>query len=145
MLPFRGRLRLAAYILCVLCLSFDLHSQSSGNSGSLQVTVTDQSGAVIPDATVELQNPVSGYKDSKVTDQNGFAVFHNVPFNPYHTTITSKGFNGTSQDVEVRSSIPVNLPVTLAIATSNTTVNVQSEAADLIDPKAKEKPDKKRD
>jgi Uma2 family endonuclease len=32
----------------------------SGNSTSVTGTVVDPSGAVVPDATVEIQNPVSG-------------------------------------------------------------------------------------
>ena len=32
-----------------------------GNSGSIEGVVKDQSGAVVPGATIEISNPVSGY------------------------------------------------------------------------------------
>ena len=34
--------------------------------------------------------------------------FTNVPFNPYHLAVTAKGFAGYTQDVDVRSSVPVD-------------------------------------
>ena len=35
--------------------------QAQSNSGSISGTVTDPSGAVVPGATVTIENPVSGY------------------------------------------------------------------------------------
>src|SRR5207253_2019996 len=101
--------------------------------GTIQATVTDPSGAVIPGAVVEIQNPVSGYKQEQAADQNGFAIFHNVPFNPYHLTVTAKGFASNVQDVTVRSTVPVNLPISLSIESTTQTVEVQGGAADLIE------------
>jgi hypothetical protein len=107
-------------------------SQSVGTSGTIQVTVTDPTGAVVPGALVQIHNPVSGHTQSQTADQSGQAVFHNVPFNPYHLSTSMKGFNAIAQDVSVRSSVPVNVSVTLAIATANQTVTVEG-AGDLIE------------
>ncbi|HMC30751.1 MAG TPA: TonB-dependent receptor [Candidatus Angelobacter sp.] len=127
-----GRSRLAV-LLAILNLSLLAAGQSLGTSGTIQATVTDPSGAVIPGAVVEIQNPVSGYKQDQVADQNGFAIFRNVPFNPYHLTVTAKGFASNVQDVTVRSTVPVNLPISLAIESTTQTVEVQGGAADLIE------------
>ena len=53
---------LAATLLAVvyLALGLSVYAQS-GNSTSVTGVVADPSGAVIPNATVEIQNPVSGY------------------------------------------------------------------------------------
>ena len=59
-----------------------LHAQS--NSGSISGTVTDPSGAVVPGATVTVENPVSGYLRTAKTDSAGRYQFSNLPFNPYH-------------------------------------------------------------
>ena len=67
-----------------------LHAQS--NSGSISGTVTDPSGAVIPGASVSIQNPVSAYTRTTTTDNTGHFRFPNLPFNPYHLTVTKDGF-----------------------------------------------------
>src|SRR5262249_48916227 len=90
-------------------------------------------GAVVPGATVVMRNPVSQYSQTQVTDQNGFAIFRNVPFNPYHTTISAKGFTAAVQDINVRSIVPVNVSVSLPLAGATQTVEVSGGAADLIE------------
>ncbi|HYK49446.1 MAG TPA: carboxypeptidase-like regulatory domain-containing protein, partial [Terriglobales bacterium] len=46
-------------------------AQSGGNSTSITGTVVDPSGAVVPNATVEVHNPVSQFNRSAVTDSKG--------------------------------------------------------------------------
>ena len=43
-------------------------AQSVGNSGSINGTVVDSTGAVVPKAKVEIRNPVSGFDRSTTTD-----------------------------------------------------------------------------
>ena len=106
---------------------------SSGSAGSVSGTVKDQTGAVIAGATVTLQNPVSQYERTATTDASGDFSFANIPFNPYHLTVTNTGFNPMSRDVKLDSSVPVNLNIVLHVATGKTTVTVSSEASDLIE------------
>ena len=103
------------------------------NSTSISGTVLDPSGAVIGNATVTIQNPVSSYERSTTTDSSGNFSLSNVPFNPYHLTVTAPGFSPYIQDVEVRSSVPVRLEISLKISTGATSVTVTGEAADLIE------------
>jgi len=106
---------------------------SSGGSGLISGTVKDQSGAVIPGATVTIHNPVSGYERTASTDASGNFSFTNIPFNPYHLSVTDAGFNPYSQDVGLSSAVPVNLNIVLELAGAKTTVTVTSEASDLIE------------
>src|ERR1700753_71058 len=78
-----------------------LYAQS--NSGLVSGVVTDPSGAVVPGATVSVQNPVSQYSRTATTDKAGHFQFPNVPFNPYHLTVTMAGFNAIAQDLDVSS------------------------------------------
>ncbi len=64
----------------------------SGRSGSITGVVPDPSGAVVPNATVEAHNPVSGFSRTTVTDASGKFTIPNVSLNPYHLTITGAGF-----------------------------------------------------
>jgi Carboxypeptidase regulatory-like domain len=102
------------------------------SSGTIQGTVKDPQGAVVPGAKVEISDPVSGLHRETTTGATGDFRFVNVPFNPYHLVVTAGKFAPFSQDVEVRSQVPVALEVGLRIEAS-TTVTVESGAADLIE------------
>src|ERR1700684_2852464 len=125
---------LCAALVAVFCLFFILYicAQSGSNSGSMSGTVLDPTGAVVPDATVEIHNPVSQYDRSTTTDKSGNFIFPNVPFNPYHLTVNASGFAPTSQDVNVRSVVPVNPKISLEVMGSSTSVTVEA-GTDLIE------------
>ena len=108
-------------------------AQSIGNFGSINGTVVDPTGAVVPEATVEVNNPVSGFSRSTTTDSAGKFQFTNVPFNPYHLTVFAAGFAAQAQDVEPRSSVPVTISIKLQVASSSTAVTVEAGASDLIE------------
>ncbi len=123
----------AAFIV-VFCFALGLHAyaQSGGSSGSINGSVLDPTGAVVANATVEIHQAVSGYDRTTTTDSKGNFNFPNVPFNPYHMTVTASGFAQYAQDVETRSVVPVTMKVTLTVASSHDTVTVES-AGDLVE------------
>ncbi|HZU08637.1 MAG TPA: TonB-dependent receptor, partial [Pseudacidobacterium sp.] len=109
-----------------------LSAQSTSNSGTITGTVTDPTGAVVPGAAVTIVNPVSKYERTVTTDKMGHFQFPNVPFNPYHLTVTMTGFSNATQDVEVNSVVPVTANVSMKLGeASNTTVVVTGE--DLVE------------
>jgi hypothetical protein len=120
-------------ILATVLASTVAGAQSVGNAGSISGTVVDQTGAGGPGATVGIHNPVSRYERTTTTDDAGRFNFVNIPVNPYHLTANKSGFSNYAQDVDVRSSVPVNLKVALVLGESSTTVNVESEAGDLLE------------
>jgi len=104
-----------------------------GNSGSIEGTVKDSSGGVVANATVEINYPVSGYTRTAVTSGDGTFRFTNVPFNGYHMTVTANGFANYSQDVEVRSGVPIKVDISLKVGTAVTQVTVEATAGDLLE------------
>ena len=121
----------AAFICLVLCVSSG-SAQTSGNS-SLAGVVSDPTGAVVPGATVEIHNPVSQFSRSATTDGEGRFTFTNIPLNPYHLSVAARGFGAYSQDLDVRSAVPLNVNVALQIQGSAQTVTVEAGASDLIE------------
>jgi hypothetical protein len=111
--------------------AFSLFAQSAADSGTISGVVTDPSGAVIPNATVSIDNPVSQYSRTAKTDVAGSFRFPNVPFNPYHLTVNATGFASMAQDVAVRSIVPVTVNVKLSVGTESSTVTVEGE--DLVE------------
>src|SRR5262249_8484472 len=123
----------AAFLfISLFSVSYSAHAQS-GSSASITGTVVDPSGAVVANARAEVRNPVSGFFRSAVTDGGGKFVIANVPFNPYHLVVTGKGFAPYANDVDVGSTVPVNLNITLAVAGSTESVTVEANAKDLIE------------
>src|SRR5262249_55972797 len=105
----------------------------SSNSGLIEGIVRDPSGAVVPGAKVEISNPVSGLHREVITGTVGEFRFPNLPFNPYQLVITAGGFSAYTQDVEVRSSVPVSLPIALRITGASTSVTVEAAGEDLLE------------
>jgi Carboxypeptidase regulatory-like domain/TonB-dependent Receptor Plug Domain len=129
---YRKSLPAAFFIVLFLSLGMQVYGQSGGNSGSISGTVLDPTGAVVPNATVEIHNPVSHFDRSTTSDKSGNFSLPNIPFNPYHMTVTGEGFAKTAQDVQIRSVVPVNVNVTLEVLGSSTTVNVEA-GGDLVE------------
>ncbi|MGH9711990.1 MAG: carboxypeptidase regulatory-like domain-containing protein [Candidatus Acidiferrales bacterium] len=117
-------------LICLLVTPGIVSAQS--NSGALSGTVVDPSAAVVANATVEIHNPVSGYDRTTITDSSGSFNFSNVPFNPYHMSVTAAGFAPFSQDVDVRSTVPMVVTAKLTVAGASSTVTVEA-GVDLLE------------
>src|SRR5579864_391088 len=123
----------AAFIISTGLLCSSLATAQGGSSTSVTGTVLDPTGALVPNATVEIRNPVSGLDRTTTTDSGGKFSIANVPFNPYHLSVLAQKFAPYVQDIDVRSVVPVALTINLEIASSSTTVEVQATAADLLE------------
>jgi hypothetical protein len=130
-------LRNLRYALLVLGLGFLFSAAPGraqlGNSGSIEGVVKDPSGGVVANATVEIVNPVSGFRRQATTGDDGSFRFTNVPFNPYHLAVTATGFASYSHDVEVRSTVPTGLQISLKIGAAATSVTVEANGGDLVE------------
>ncbi len=129
-LSYRSWLAAAMVAVAVLLSGGAAYAQSGGSS--ISGTVLDPSGAVVANAKVQIHNAVSGYDRTTATDSKGNFSFPNVPFNPYHMTVTAEGFAQYAQDVEIRSALGVNVKVSLTVASSTDTVTVEA-GADLVE------------
>ncbi|MGP0074835.1 MAG: carboxypeptidase regulatory-like domain-containing protein [Bryobacteraceae bacterium] len=122
------------FLLLCFTSSVTTYAQSSGGSaGTVHGTVLDPSGAAIIGATVQIENPVSHYSQTLKTDNQGNFQFVNIPYNNYHLSAAASGFQNGSQDVDVRSPLPLELKIDLKIGASTETVAVTAEAADLLE------------
>ncbi len=129
-------IRLAPAIFACFGLAFSCtfpsYAQSVSNSGTIRGSLLDPSGAAIRSATVEIQNPVSGYTRTTTTSDQGNFEFSNIPYNNYHVSAKASGFQTNAQDVDVRSPVPLEVNIRLKIGASTTTVNVEA-AGDLVE------------
>jgi hypothetical protein len=130
------RISLQSFILLLFLSPLALLSAGwaqSSNSGTITGAVKDPSGAVIPGAKVEISYPVSGFHRETATGSLGEFRFANIPFNPYHLVVTASGFNGYTQDVDVRSSVPISVSISLTVGAASASITVEATGADLIE------------
>jgi hypothetical protein len=132
-LPILRKWLLLACLAVPFIFSAAARAQSAGNSSVISGTVLDPSDAVVPNARIEIHNPVSGFDRSATTDSSGKFSISNVPFNPYHLTVAAQGFDTLTQDVEVRSAVPLDLSLRLQVQGSSTSVTVEGAGGDLIE------------
>src|SRR5271167_1274809 len=125
-------LGIALVTIFYMAISLTASAQTTGSS-SMSGVVTDPTGAVVPGATVQIHNPVSQFTRSTTTDSAGRFSFPNVPFNPYHLSVSATGFASYAQDVDVHSAVPLALTITVQIAGAAESVTVQGEASDLLE------------
>jgi len=126
-------------LLLVFCICFCFlfsaipNRAQLGNSGSIEGVVKDASGGVISGAKVEVSNPVSGFIREAVSGSDGSFRFTNVPFNPYHFVISAVGFASQTQDVDVRSTVPTVLQISLKVGEASTSITVEANGSDLVE------------
>ncbi len=105
---------------------------AQGNAGTITGTVVDPSGASIAGATVGIENKVTGFNKTTTTDSMGAFKFQGVAQDSYHTTVKAAGFQDHAEDVDVRTTVAVNLKITMGLASSTQSVNVSSDT-DLVE------------
>src|SRR5580704_1204437 len=106
-------------LLNALSLATFVHGQSS--TTSLRGTISDPQSAILPDATVTLTNPATGFSESKKTDRDGVYQFLQLPPGTYTLTVTKAGFAALK---EGNLQLLVNVP-----ATSNISMHVKGETS----------------
>src|SRR5690349_16796024 len=82
-------------VLTAICgLSGQLHAKVvAGVSG----TITDASGAVVADATIEMKAIDTGLVETRQTNTDGFYAFVNLQPGRYDLVVTKTGFNAYHQ------------------------------------------------
>jgi carboxypeptidase family protein len=121
-----GRILAGTALRLLFALASPAWTQSLGNAGSIEGTVTDPSGAAVPNATITVHNTVSGYTQTANSAVDGAFRLLNIPANPYHVDVTASGFGAFAQDVTVKPGLPTQIKVNLKVAGSQTSLNVEA-------------------
>ncbi|MGH9585594.1 MAG: carboxypeptidase regulatory-like domain-containing protein, partial [Acidobacteriaceae bacterium] len=100
-------------------------SVSTFDTGTINGTITDSTGAAIPNATVTVLNTGTGFKKTVTSNGAGNFSAAALPFGEYTVTASAAAFSATTTKpltLSVGSTVNVNLA--LAVAGGKTTVNV---------------------
>ncbi len=121
--------------LLLALLACALASASAGaqiRSGSVVGTVHDETGAVVPSASVALTGRVVGDRRRATADDAGRYAFEDVPFGAYDVEAEAPGFGAAAVSVAVRANLPVAADLSLRPATISETAVVTASDA-LVD------------
>lgn len=108
-----------------------LHAQSSG---VVRGRVVDASGAAVVGARVTLENTPGGYAQAISTDEEGRYTFFNAPFNLYTLKIEQSGFATVTEEIALRTIVPVERNITLTVAAIGEQVEVTADAGAGLEP-----------
>src|SRR5215468_3430798 len=99
-------------------------------SGDLAGTVTDPSGAVVPNASVTLKSNESGAMQTRTTNAQGYYRFQLLSPGSYTVSVTASGFQSTQQQatITVGQAATANIPLALGAASQTIEVSAGAEA-----------------
>src|ERR1051325_7838843 len=96
-------------------------------TAGLMGTVKDQSGAVVPNATVELTGPLGSQKI--VTDSSGQFNFAKLPVGMYSVAVSANGFSTYKRSgIELSTGRLPSIEIQLKLGAQQETVEVSGEA-----------------
>ena len=119
------------YVLSVVTLLLSLAGVQIASAqnfrGGINGAVTDQGGAAIPAAQVQITDDATGVSKSTVTSSAGEFDFPDLPIGAYTVTATASGFETIKvQKVPVSAGSIYSIPLKLAVASQATTVEVSA-------------------
>jgi hypothetical protein len=126
-----SNLKCARNMIAGICMALCLASWvlAQGATTSLRGTVADASGAVIPGVSLMLSNPSTGYSRSTTSNEQGVYEFLEVPPATYEFSVVAPGFGSYKRtNLTLTVATPATLSVSLQVATTAETVDVNAEA-----------------
>lgn len=128
MRSFRTVLCSLSGVLFAVVLSAGLLLAQNNSSGTITGTVTDPSGAVVPGATVKVDQAAENIHRATSSSASGLFSFPNLPPGAYKVTITAHGFQTLAEVAIVQVGTVSNVPAKLKVGSSTTTVEVTGAA-----------------
>ena len=120
---------LACVVLCLGLASSVAYAQGVGASGDIQGTVTDQSGALLPKATITVADTQTGLQRTAVTDAAGQFRVPNLAPATYDVSVQVPGFaHAVRKGVVVSIGQTVISDFQLKVSQVATVIDVASEA-----------------
>ena len=112
---------LRCFVLGVTCLAYTL---GQGNLGGLTGSVTDSSGASVPDASIQIHNLDTGQDSKAGTSSDGAFLASNLAPARYRVVVSKTGFR-----TSVRESVLVS---TATVTTADFTLSLGSTTESVV-------------
>ncbi len=112
---------------CIALISFSSVGALAQDitSGTIQGTITDEQGAVVPGATVEARNVDTNFSRTFTSDDEGRFTLLSLPPGRYIVSVTKSGFakhNLENVDITVGRVLSLNVPLKVSSVSGEVTV-----------------------
>ncbi len=127
--------RFAAYLsVVILVLAGAMSAHGQVTTGTVRGVITDQNGAVVPNAKITLTKKANNHSVTTQTSGSGQFEFNNLSSgDDYTATIEAESFKSlTLTDIKVQLNQVTDLPAQLTVGTIGETVTVTSSGAELV-------------
>ena len=115
-----------SFLLLLLGASVAARAQ---DNATINGTVTDASGAVVPNAAISLTNPATGQVRQSISNAAGAYRFASLGIGTYSLTATASGFQKyTKTDIVVNVAATLEEDIALAVGSQGQTVTVTADA-----------------
>jgi hypothetical protein len=123
--------RISVFVFAALLIWIPANLQAQQTLGSLNGTVTDSTGAVVPQTAVSVRNVATNLVVNAETKGDGsFSVF-DLPIGTYEVTFTKNGFEkGVYSQVPIKGSLTTTLNATMQ--PGQVTASITVEATPLL-------------
>ncbi|HSM79570.1 MAG TPA: carboxypeptidase-like regulatory domain-containing protein, partial [Bryobacteraceae bacterium] len=116
----------------LLCFCFAQLGFSQSQNGSISGQVTDNSGALVPQATVTLVSAERNISSVVKSDADGRYSFPNLQPGSYNLTVDAAGFKSYIQrGIQLLASQAVRIDASLQVGDAATKVEVTADVAQL--------------
>ena len=132
--PMVKRFRFIQFVILlasIILVTSPLLAQSTTATGSVQGTLTDSTGAVVPNASITITNKGTGESFGVPTSSAG--TYNSGALVPGEYTVRAevKGFKTVEAGVIVRVGVVSGVNLALEVGTSNTVVQVEEQAVSV--------------
>jgi hypothetical protein len=127
------RIKLFSAIFLAILFTATTAGHAQAVYGSIFGTVTDSTGAVVPNATVVVTDVAKGTTSQVTANGSGeFAADHLIP-DVYNVKVTAQGFQSYQQtDIKVFADTSTKLAIALTVGAADTTVEVSADSVPLL-------------
>src|SRR5260370_15373287 len=115
-------------LLLILAMQTHVAAEATGSKGSIQGTISDPKGGVVPDARITVTNKATGHVDHLTTTQTGAFNAGTLTPGDYSVRVEVKGFKTSETTVRVEVGVVYPLNLTLQLGSENTVINVEATA-----------------
>ena len=107
------------------------YAQATSASGAIQGTVTDPTGALVPNAKVTIKEPATGYQKVLTTTSAGIYVAAGLVPGTYTVRVDATGFSASMRQVVVQVGESVNGDFKLGLKGATTEITVEESAVQV--------------
>src|SRR4051794_2310147 len=115
-------LALCFAVIWIVCSATSLRAQSEVGGATVNGTVTDATGAAIPNAKVTARSPQTGFVRTIASRETGLYTFSGMPTGTYDIAVEATGFKTAVQkDVVLNVGAVVTVDVRMEVGSATET------------------------